>query len=176
MDFGLASAPLRRRSLFARLTPIFGTPEYMAPEQVENGSVDERTDIYALGAILYELLTGAVPFKNEDPWQSAFQRTTGDPIAPRTLNPALSPQAEEIVLHALQRKPGDRYPSMAAFRADLNAPTHVPVTGYCERLRPPRWKLGFQTTPVLAGLLLGLGAILFLGTMFLILRARLSAR
>jgi serine/threonine-protein kinase len=176
MDFGLASAPLRRRSLFARLTPIFGTPEYMAPEQVENGSVDERTDIYALGAILYELLTGAVPFKNEDPWQSAFQRTTGDPIAPRTLNPTLSPQAEEIVLHALQRKPGDRYPSMAAFRAELSAPAHVPVTGYYERLRPPRWKLGFQTTPVLAGLLLGLGAILFLGTMFLILRARLSAR
>jgi hypothetical protein len=65
---------------------------------------------------------------------------------------------------------------MAAFRAELSAPAHVPVTGYYERLRPPRWKLGFQTTPVLAGLLLGLGAILFLGTMFLILRARLSAR
>jgi serine/threonine protein kinase len=176
MDFGLASAPIRRRSLFAKLTPIFGTPEYMAPEQVENGSVDERTDIYALGAILYELLTGVVPFKNEDPWQSAFQRTTGDPIAPRTLNPALTPQAEEIVLHALQRKPVDRYPSMAAFRADLNSPARVPVTGYCERLRPPRWKLGFQTTPILSGLLLGLGAILFLGTMFLILRVRLSAR
>ena len=176
MDFGLASPPLRRRSLLAKLTPIFGTPEYMAPEQVENGPIDERTDIYALGAILYELLTGEVPFKNEDPWQSAFQRTTGDPIAPRTLNPALSPQAEEIVLHALQRKPRDRYPSMAAFKADLGAPARVPVTGYCERLRRPRWKLGFQSTPVLAGLLLGLGAILFFVAMFLVLRARLAAR
>ena len=175
MDFGLASPPLRQRSVLAKLTPLFGTPQYMAPEQVENGPIDERTDVYGLGAILYELLTGAVPFRHDDPWESAFQRTAGDPIAPRTLNPDLSPQAEEIGLHALQRKPGDRYPSMAAFKADLSAPTRVQVTGYCERLRPPRWKFGFHSTPVLAGLLLGIGAILLLVTLFLMLRARLSA-
>ncbi|HTZ20058.1 MAG TPA: serine/threonine-protein kinase [Opitutaceae bacterium] len=176
MDLGLASPPLRRRHALARLTPIFGTPEYMAPEQVEHGPIDERTDIYGLGAILYELLTGSVPFRNEDPWQSAYQRTTGDPVAPRLLNPALSPQAEEIVLHALQRKPDGRYPNMAAFQADLAAPTRVPVTGYCQRLRPPRWKLSIQGTPVLAGLLLGLGAILFFVALFLLLRFRLATR
>jgi len=174
MDFGLASPPVRRRTLLAKLTPILGTPEYMAPEQVENGPVDERTDIYGLGAILYELLTGVVPFKNDDPWQSAFQRTTGDPIAPRTLNPALSEQAEEIVLHALQRKPRDRHASMAAFKADLDAPEQVPVSGYCNRLRRPRWKLGLQSTPVLSGLLMGVCAIAFLVTMFLVLRTRLA--
>lgn len=176
MDFGLAAPALRRRSPLAKLTSIIGTPEYMAPEQVENGPIDERTDVYALGAILYELLTGEVPFKNEDPWQSAFQRTTGDPKAPRTLNPALSPQAEEIVLHALQRKRCDRYPSMGAFQAELSAPARVPVTGYCERLRPPRWKLGFQSTPALAGLLLGLGAIVTFVALFLVLRARFAVR
>ncbi len=175
LDFGLASPPIRRRSLLAKLTPIFGSPEYMAPEQVENGPVDERTDVYALGAILYELLTGVVPFQHEDPWQSAFQRTTGDPIAPRVLNPELSPQAEDIVLHALQRHPGDRYPSMAAFQADLAAPARVHVTGRRLRLRPPRWKLGFQSTPILAGLLLGVGALLLLVALFMILRARLGA-
>jgi serine/threonine-protein kinase len=174
MDLGLAAPPVRRRSALAKLTPIFGTPEYMAPEQVENGSIDERTDVYALGAILYEMLTGSVPFQNEDPWQSAFQRTTGDPIAPRILNPLLSPQAEEIVLHALQRKPGDRFPSMAAFKADLSAPGNVAVTGYCERLRPPRWKLSFQATPVLAGLLLGLAALLFFVLLFFIMWMRLA--
>ena len=176
MDFGLASPPLRHRHVLARLTPIFGTPEYMAPEQVEQGPIDERTDIYGLGAILYELLTGTVPFRNEDPWESAYQRTTGDPIAPRVLNPALSPQAEEIVLHALQRRPSDRYPSMAAFKADLDAPTRVQVTGYSQRLRPPRWKLSIQGTPVLAGLLLGLGAIVFFVVLFLLLRFRLAPR
>jgi serine/threonine-protein kinase len=171
MDFGLAAPPVRQRSTLARLAPIFGSPEYMAPEQVENGPIDERTDIYALGAILYELLTGSVPFRNEDPWQSAYQRTAGDPIAPRKLNPSLSREAEEIVLHALQRKPGDRYASMQAFQADLRSPAGVTVTGYAERLRPPRWKLSFHGTPVLAGLLLGFGAVLFLVLMFLILAA-----
>jgi len=116
-----------------------------------------------------------VPFRHEDPWESAYQRTTGDPVAPRILNPALSPQAEEIVLHALQRKPGDRYPSMAAFKADLDAPAQVLVTGYSQRLRPPHWKLSIQGTPVLAGLLLGLGAILFFVVLFLFLRFRLAA-
>jgi serine/threonine protein kinase len=176
MDLGLASPPIRQRSVLAKLTPIFGAPEYMAPEQVDQGPIDERTDIYALGAILYELLTGSVPFQHEDPWQSAFQRTTGDPIAPRKLNPGLSPQAEEIVLHALQRNPGDRYQSAAAFRADLNAPARVPVTGLSDRLRPPRWKLSFQATPVIAGLLLGFGAVALLVVAFLILRVHLPGR
>jgi serine/threonine protein kinase len=171
-DFGLASPPIRQRSVLAKLTTIFGAPEYMAPEQVENGPIDERTDIYALGVILYELLTGQVPFQEEDPWESAFKRTTGDPIAPRALNSALSLQAEEIVLHALQRNPADRYPSMAAFKADLSEPMRVPVTGYCKRLRAPRWKLSFQGTPVLAGLLLGLGGVLFLVILFLVLCIR----
>jgi serine/threonine-protein kinase len=176
MDFGLSSPPVRQRNVLAKLTPIFGTAEYMAPEQVDNGPIDERTDIYGLGAILYELLTGSVPFKNEDPWQSAFQRTTGDPVAPRTLNPALSPQAEEIVLHALQRKPEGRYPDMEAFKADLDAPDRVQVTGYSRRLRPPRWKLSFQATPILAGSLLGVGALLFFALLFVFLRFGMTAR
>lgn len=176
MDFGLASSPVRHRSVLAKLTQIFGTPEYMAPEQVENGPIDERTDVYGLGCILYELLTGSVPFKHEDPWESAYQRTAGDPIGPRNLNPGLTPQAEEIVLHALQRKPAGRYPSMAAFQADLCAPASVPLTGYCERLRAPRWKLSFQATPILAGLLLGFGALLFFVLLFLFLRVRLAGR
>ncbi len=169
-DFGLASAPLRQRSVLAKLTSPFGTPEYMAPEQVANDVVDERTDIYGLGAILFEMLTGEVPFRQDDVWASAYARMSGDPIAPRKLRPALSPQAEEIVLHAMQRDPNDRYPTAAAFRAELDAPERVRITGYCERLQAPRWRLSFQATPILAGLLVGFGVLALLFAMFFVLR------
>jgi serine/threonine protein kinase len=175
LDFGLASKPMRRRSLVTKLTTPFGTPQYMAPEQVEQGLIDERTDVYCLGAVLYELLTGSTPLPDEDPWQSAYRRTTGDPVAPRKLNPKISPQAEEIVLHALQRKADDRYPGMAAFKADLDAPERIPVTGYSERLRAPRWKLSLHATPVLAGLVAGFSVLSSLVILFFIIRS-LSAR
>ena len=173
-DFGLAAAPERGRHLLGSLRPIFGTPEYMAPEQVRNGFADERADIYSLGAILYELLTGEVPFRRDDPWESAYARLNGDPVAPRQLNPAISPAAEEIILHALQRKPQDRYPSVAAFQAELDAPEQVRITGYRDRLRAPRWRLSFQGTPITAGLVLGLSVVAVLVGMFFVLRFALA--
>ena len=68
------------------------------------------------------MLTGVVPFQNENPWVAMNNRVTGDPCAPRKLNPGLSRQAEEIVLHAMQRNPADRYQSAAAMKAELDAP------------------------------------------------------
>ncbi|HVU32017.1 MAG TPA: serine/threonine-protein kinase [Opitutaceae bacterium] len=168
-DLGLSSAPLRRRSVLARFGQVFGTPEYMAPEQVENGAIDGRTDLYSLGAILYELLTGEVPFRRDDPWQSAFARTSGDPIAPRILNPAVSVAAEEIVLHAMCREPGERYVTAAAFRRELLMPGAVVMRGYGDRLRAPRWKLSLQGTPLVAGTLLGIGGLGLMVAGFLVL-------
>ena len=173
-DFGLASAPVSAPGLLASLLPIFGTPEYMAPEQVGKGVADPRTDVYSVGAVLYELLTGEAPFRRDDPWDSAYARMTGDPIAPRVLNPRICAQAEEIVLHALQRHPEERYPTVAAFQAELDAPARVRITGYCDRLRPPRLRLSLRGTPILAGLLLGLATILALVGLFLALRHTLS--
>ena len=170
MDFGIASASASRRITLNGLTPTMGTPDYMAPEQVRNKPTDERTDIYSLGAVLYEMLTGAIPFQHENSWVAMNQRVTGDPVAPRKLNPAISPQAEEIVLHALQRDPADRYPSAAAFKVELDAPGQVRVTGYCNHLQAPRWKLGLHETPVIAGTLLGLGFIALQVALFLLLR------
>jgi serine/threonine-protein kinase len=169
MDFGLATEIATPRSMLAALTPLFGTPEYMSPEQVRNKKNDERTDIYSLGVILYQMLTGVLPFQHEDPWQAAQMRATGDPVAPRKLNPAISPQAEEIVLRAMRRKPSDRYPDVAAFRAALDAPDQVPVTGLSGGLQPPRWRLSLQGTPFLMGGLIGLGALASLAALFFLL-------
>jgi serine/threonine protein kinase len=169
MDFGLAAEAKARAGLLAGLVPLFGTPEYMAPEQVRNRANDARTDIYSLGVILYQMLTGALPFPDEDPWVSAHRRVSGDPVAPRTLNPALTPQAEEIVLAALARRPADRYATVDALQADLMAPSRVHVTGRSQRLRAPRWRLSLQGTPLAAGALIGLGALAFFGALFLLL-------
>jgi serine/threonine-protein kinase len=169
MDFGLATEIANSRSMLAALTPLFGTPEYMSPEQVRNQRNDERTDIYSLGVILYQMLAGVLPFQHEDPWKAAQMRATGDPVAPRKLNPGISPQAEEIVLRAMRRKPSDRYSDVAAFRAELENPDRVEVTGLSGDLQAPRWRLSLQGTPFLAGGLIGLGALLFLALLFLLL-------
>ncbi len=170
MDFGIATATAARRITLSGFTPMLGTPDYMAPEQVKNKRTDERTDVYGLGTILYEMLTGVVPFENENPWVALNDRVTGDPPAPRKLNPKLSPQAEEIVLHALQRNPDDRYPTAAAMKAELDASSEVAVTGYCDRLQAPRWRMSLEGTPVIAGTVVAVVFIVLQIILFLALR------
>jgi serine/threonine-protein kinase len=169
MDFGLATHVSARRGLFSALAPIFGTPQYMSPEQVKGKRTDARTDVYTLGAILFEMLTGKLPFESEDHWASVRQRTSGDPVAPRSLNPAISAQAEEIILHAMQRRPDDRYQTAAAFKADLDSPDQVKVTGYCHRLKVARCKLSLEGAQLLYGGLTGVGMIGLLVILFLCL-------
>ncbi len=145
LDFGLARDAESRRVTFHGFTPAMGTPDYMAPEQVKGKRGDERTDIYSLGAILYEMLTGAAPFKGDNALAIMNARVVGDPVAPRKLNPSLSPQAEEIVLRAMERDPARRYPSAAAMQAELDLPDHVRLTGRGDRLEAPApWKLWFR--------------------------------
>ena len=134
MDFGISRSAHSPRLTFIGFAP--GTPHYMAPERVKCKRGDARTDIYGLGAILYEMLTGVIAFDHEDPMVIMNSRVTGDPEAPRRINPAISPQAEEIVLRAMERDPAQRYQTAAEMQSDLDGPGGVEVTGRCERLEP----------------------------------------
>jgi serine/threonine protein kinase len=135
MDFGIAKNEAMRRITFGSFSPTIGTPDYMAPEQVKGKRGDQRTDIYSLGAILYEMLTGHVPFKGPNLYAVMNARLAGDPKAPSILNPEISPQIEEIVLHAMEGDALERYPSAAAMKAELDSPETVQVTQRRERLR-----------------------------------------
>jgi serine/threonine-protein kinase len=137
MDFGIAKAAASRRITFGGFSPTLGTPDYMAPEQVKGQRGDERTDLYSLGAILYEMLTGRLPFEGQNAYTVMNARLVGDPVAPRTHNPRIRPEVEEIVLHAMARDPAERYPSAAAMKADVDAPERVHVTGRVNRLKVP---------------------------------------
>jgi len=169
MDFGLASEIDAGGGFLGGFMPLFGTPEYMAPEQVRNKRCDGRTDIYCVGVLLYQMLTGVLPFVHEDPWAAAELRVTGDPAAPRKLAPGLSPQAEEIVLRAMRREPGERYKTAWELKRDLDAPEQVRVTGLSDRLEAPRWRLSLHGTPLLAGALIGVASLVLLVGLFFVL-------
>ncbi|HEY5996832.1 MAG TPA: protein kinase, partial [Candidatus Deferrimicrobiaceae bacterium] len=164
MDFGIAKAAEGRRITFAGFTPAVGTPDYMAPEQVKGKRGDARTDIYSLGAMLYEMVVGATPFEGENMFTVMSARVTGDPDAPRKRNPKVSPQVEEIILHAMEREPGNRYATAAAMKTDLDDPGAVPLTGRCNRLQSPTpWKRGWNKVAWSAlGVAFGVGLLILL--------------
>ncbi len=138
MDFGIAKFEGQRRLTFGGFTPTMGTPDYMAPEQVKGKRGDPRTDIYALGAILYEMVTGSPPFEGANPFLIMNARLSGDPVPPRQKNANISPQVEEIIMHAMERDPPDRYPDARLMQADLAHPQNVKVTGRADRAIAPR--------------------------------------
>jgi len=143
MDFGIALYPQCRRLTFMGFAP--GTPHYMAPERVNGKRGDARTDIYSLGAMLYHMLTGMIAFDDSDISAIMNARVTGDPEAPRKINPAISEAAEEIVLHAMERDPAGRYATARDMKAQLADPTTVPLTGRCRRLKSSTaWRRGLR--------------------------------
>ncbi len=111
-DFGLVkviTGGQQAQSPLSETGMPMGTPEYMAPEQVLGGEIDTRADIYSMGIVLYQMVTGSVPFKGEMPMQVAIQHLNTLPPQPRNLRPDLPPQAEQVILRALAKRPTDRY-------------------------------------------------------------------
>jgi len=122
IDFGLALTKSAHRVTYANLSSAAGTPEYMAPEQVEGQRGDQRTDLYALGIMFYELLNGKPPFTGDTPFATMAQHTQAPLPRLDRVRPEVSPQLAAIVAKCLQRNPDDRYADMRAFIAALDAP------------------------------------------------------
>jgi len=123
-DFGLVKIIAEGQMPQIRLTgagaPV-GTPDYMSPEQVVGNMVDGRSDLYSLGVILYQMLTGTTPFQGETPMQIAAQQWQSPPPSPRLLRPGLPAAAEQVLLRAMAKRPDDRYATANEFAADFRA-------------------------------------------------------
>ncbi len=136
MDFGIALDESARRLTWSGLSTTIGTPDYMAPEQVSGRHGDARTDVYALGTMLCEMLTGNLPFGGTNVYAMMRAKTSDDPQPPSRFVPDIDPHLEEIILRAIERSPRNRYPDAVEMLADLNAPERVQVTGRAQRLHP----------------------------------------
>jgi eukaryotic-like serine/threonine-protein kinase len=128
IDFGIASLAGATRLTFGKLSQVMGTPDYISPEQVRGKRGDARSDIYALGVILYEMLTGAMPFPGDNPFAIMNLRLVEPPVPPREANPEIAPALQDILYRALEREPSNRYASAREFAWDLRHRDRIAAT------------------------------------------------
>jgi eukaryotic-like serine/threonine-protein kinase len=125
IDFGIAAVAGSRRLTFGKLSQIMGSPDYISPEQVKNKRGDARSDLYAVGVILYEMLTGETPFHGANPFAVMNARLIEAPRPPSEINPDIPSDLSAIVLRALESDPKQRYASAQEFAWDLANPGQV---------------------------------------------------
>jgi serine/threonine-protein kinase len=136
IDFGIASDSAARRLTYANFTATLGTPNYISPEQVKGKRGDGRSDIYSMGVILYEMLTGRQPFTGNTPMAAMNDRLLNHPMPPRVADPSVSPQLQEVLYRALERDPRNRYARASEFERDLE---HLDQVGVEDRVELRDW-------------------------------------
>jgi hypothetical protein len=127
-DFGIAKAAFAQEDL-TTTGNLLGTARYLAPEQVSGGEIDPRTDLYAAGIVLYEILTGTTPFQGDTHIATAMMRLTTDPVPPGALRPGIPRTLEAVVMQALSREPTERFQTAEEMGAalDRSAPSRGPI-------------------------------------------------
>jgi len=167
IDFGIAGKEGSRRLTFAKLSNVMGTPDYISPEQVKGKRGDGRSDIYAVGIMLYEMLSGKTPFSGPNPFAIMNDRLLNNPVPPREANPEISPQLQEVIYRALEREPANRYSTANEFAWDLE---HLDQVGVEDRAELHNWKK--RKTPLVRQILfyvaMALIPIVILGLLLLV--------
>ena len=151
-DFGLALRSSQDLSLASSVTgagEVLGTPAYMSPEQVEGKELTPASDVYSLGLVLYQMVTGARPFEDPSPLSMAVRRIQEEPLPPRKLAPDLDPQWESVILKCLARNPRDRFENGDEVARALQGEKTVP------RARAGTWRILAATFAVVAALVAG---------------------
>jgi eukaryotic-like serine/threonine-protein kinase len=133
IDFGISASEGMRRLTFSKLSNAMGTPDYISPEQIKRKRSDGRSDVYALGVILHEMLTGETPFNGPSPFAIMNDRLVNDPPAAREINPEISVQMQEILYRAMERDPQNRFAGAREFAAALAHPECVEVLDHSVR-------------------------------------------
>jgi eukaryotic-like serine/threonine-protein kinase len=137
IDFGIASQAGAKRLTYAGFTQALGSPDYISPEQVKGKRGDARSDLYAVGVMLYEMLSGRTPFSGPSPLAVMNDRLINHPLPPREAEPSITPELQEVLYRALERDPKNRYPSAHSFAQDLE---HLDQVGVAERSELTDWK------------------------------------
>jgi eukaryotic-like serine/threonine-protein kinase len=170
MDFGLALTKGSHRVTYSNLSVTMGTPDYMAPEQIEGQRGDQRTDVYALGTILYEMLSGKTPFTGDTNMAVMAQHLQKD--APRLdrINTAISLELAALVSHCLARDPNKRYPDMLEFINGLDHPETVDL-GILDKLDSPSTDGSFWQSQAFRGVAIALAILAMFTILALFLQA-----
>ena len=137
IDFGIAGQSGARRLTFAKLSQVLGTPDYISPEQVKGKRGDGRSDIYALGVMLYEMLTGKTPFQGPSALAIMNDRLLNNPVPPREIDPTIPPEVQEVIYRAIERDPKNRYATAREMAWDLE---HLDQVGVTDRAELVNWK------------------------------------
>ncbi len=169
LDFGIALFESERRLTWAGFSSAIGTPDYMAPEQIRGRRGDPRTDVYAVGLMLYEMLTCKLPYDSPNPRALLKAKTSEEPRPPTYYVPGFDPSLEAIILRAIERNPRDRYGTARLLLADLKNPSAVPprdpLTASARRrgLRVPR---RIVLSVVVAAILSGMATLVWLSARY----------